>query len=181
VHGCKQGMPASQKILYELFYGYALSICLRYTKDYEQANEVMNDGFVKVFKSINGFIEPENEVDLTRLFMGWLKRIMINTGINHFKSGKGVSVITKVENRFLEVERLVQYDTDKLAYEDLIKLIQKLSPAYRNTFCMYVIDGYKHEEIAGLLGITVGASKSNLLKARKNLRKMLEVVYAQKV
>ncbi|MCH5686787.1 RNA polymerase sigma factor [Niabella sp. W65] len=106
---------------------------------------------------------------------------MINTGINYFKTFHKASAIHIAETLEDKDEYVKHSDPDQLAYDELVKLIQKLSPAYRNTFCLYVIDGYKHEEIAGMMGISVGASKSNLLKARKNLRKMLEIANAQKV
>lgn len=179
--GCKQNMPVAQKLLYDRFFGFGLSICLRYAKNNDEAMEILNDGFVKVFRSISGFMEPDGPEELSRLFMSWFKKIMINTGINYFKMLNKASAI-QVAEPLDDTDSYGQYsDSDQLAYEDLVKLIQKLSPAYRNTFCLYVIDGYRHEEIAGMMGISVGASKSNLLKARKNLRKMLEIVHAEKI
>ena len=178
---CKQDMPVAQQLLYERFYSFGLSICLRYAKSNDEAMEILNDGFVKVFRSISGFIEPGSIDELSKLFMSWLKKIMINTGINYFKASNKASAIRVVETLNDKDEYANHNDSDQLAYEELVKLIQRLSPAYRNTFCLYIIDGYKHEEIADMMGISVGASKSNLLKARKNLRKMLEIVYAEKV
>lgn len=174
-------MPVAQKLLYERFYGFGLSICLRYTRSNDEATEILNDGFVKVFRNISGFIEPGDNDELSRLFMGWFKKIMINTGINSYKAFSKASAIHAAEALDDKDEYAKYSDSDQLAYDELVKLIQRLSPAYRNTFCLYVIDGYKHEEIAGMMGISVGASKSNLLKARKNLRKMLEIVNAEKV
>lgn len=179
--GCKQDMPVAQKLLYERFFGFGLSICLRYAKNNDEAMEILNDGFVRVFRSISGFIEPAGQEELSRLFMSWFKKIMINTGINYFKALNKASAIHVAETLDHTEGYGKHNDSDQLAYEDLVKLIQKLSPAYRNTFCLYVIDGYRHEEIAGMMGISVGASKSNLLKARKNLRKMLEIANAEKV
>lgn len=179
--GCKQDMPAAQKLLYERFYGFGLSICLRYAKSNDEALEMLNDGFVKIFRSIRGFNEPDMDEELLKLFMSWFKKIMINTGINYFKAINKASAIHMAETLDNKDEFAKHSDPDQLAYDELVKLIQRLSPAYRNTFCLYVIDGYKHEEIAGMMGISVGASKSNLLKARKNLRKMLEIANAEKV
>lgn len=179
--GCKQNMPAAQKLLYERFFGFGLSICLRYAKNQDEAMEILNDGFVKVFRSISGFSEPGNIDELSRLFMNWFKKIMINTGINYFKARHKASAIYIAEALDDTDQYAKHNDADQLAYDELVKLIQRLTPAYRNTFCLYVIDGYRHEEIAGMMGISVGASKSNLLKARKNLRKMLEIANAEKV
>lgn len=181
IAGCRQHMPVAQRLLYEQFYGFARSVCARYAKSEEEASEILNDGFVKVFRGIPGFIEPDKSDELPRLFMSWLKKIMINTGINYFKASHRTSVIHNTE-ALDNPDNFAEYnDADQLSYEELVKLIQRLSPAYRNTFCLYVIDGYKHEEIAGMMGISIGASKSNLLKARKNLRRMLEIANAPKV
>jgi len=174
-------MPVAQKLLYERFFGFGLSVCLRYAKNNDEAMEILNDGFVKVFRSISGFAEPGGDDELSRVFMSWLKKIMINTGINYFKAVHKVSAIHVAEALDNTDAYARHTDSDQLAYEELVQLIQRLSPAYRNTFCLYVIDGYRHEEIAGMMGISIGASKSNLLKARKNLRKMLEIANAEKV
>lgn len=174
IRGCKQGVPAAQRSLYDRYYGFGMTVCMRYAKNTEEAVEILNDGFIKVFGAISGFIVPDNEDTLPKLFMAWVKKIMINTGINHFKLFQKFYMLNQSTTN---VERQVAAkEIDNLAYEELLQLIQKLSPAYRNTFCLYAIDGYKHEEIAELMGISVGTSKSNLLKARKNLRKMLEQI-----
>lgn len=171
--GCKLGNAAWQKVLYEQYYGFAFSICMRYARNNEDALEILNDGFVKVFNSIEQLIETEDSVLLSKLFMGWLKKLMINTAINFKRSAARNSFLNTYEP-VREVNGHSHSPLDHLAYEELVKLIQNLSPAYRNTFSLYAIEGLKHEEIAEILGISVGASKSNLLKARKNLRKMLE-------
>ncbi|MGF7231761.1 RNA polymerase sigma factor [Arachidicoccus sp.] len=180
--GCKQDSPAWQKVLYEKYYGYAVSICMRYSANNEDTIEIMNDGFVKIFRSISRFIEPEDENILQKVFMSWFKTIMVNTGINHSKAlARKISwTVTdeKMNNISSDNGRVSE---DKMAYDELINLIRKLSPAYRNTFSLYALDGYTHEEISRILGISIGTSKSNLLKARKNLRKMLEKNHAEKI
>lgn len=153
---------------------------MRYAANHEDAVEIMNDGFVKIFKAIVKFIEPDNDTALQKVFMSWLKIIMVNTGINHCKATARRISWSATEDQTDQVFYDDRSGEDKMAYEDLIKLIQKLSPAYRNTFNLYVIEGYRHEEIAGMLGVSVGTSKSNLLKARKNLRKMLEKIHGEK-
>ena len=163
-------------MLYEQFYGFALSVCLRYASSREEATEMMNDGFVKVFQGIGTFKEPEDQQLLLKIFMAWLKKIMINTSINYSKAAATRS------DHVLNYEEAgadgndAKTAIDNLAYMDLIRLVQQLSPAYRNTFSLYAIEGYTHVQIARILGISVGASKSNLLKARKNLREMLEKI-----
>lgn len=180
VHGCMQGNSTSQKALYEHFYGFAFSICRRYSKEREDIVEIMNDGYVKVLKNVNSFIEPSNNLDFNRVFIAWFKKIMINTSINYQTSRRNL----ERNRQFVQSEvtlSITQKENDNLAWEDLRKMIQQLSPAYRNTFTLYAIDGYKHEEIAEILGISIGTSKSNLLKARTNLRKMLSTIDKQKV
>ncbi|WP_026309582.1 RNA polymerase sigma factor [Niabella aurantiaca] len=173
VGGCKLGIPSWQKRLYEQYFGFALSVCFRYTASREDALEVVNDGFVRVFRGIAHFQEPDDPDLLSKIFMSWLKRIMIHTGINHYKSAKRRAERTDTLSDQAG-EASFRSPVDGMAYTDLVKLIQKLSPAYRNTFSLFAIEGFSHEEIAKTLGISVGASKSNLLKARKNLREMLE-------
>jgi len=168
--GCRRGIPAWQKALYEQYYGFANSICVRYASTDEDAREVLNDGFVKVFKGILTFVVYGDESTLPIVFMAWLKRIMINTSINHSKlMAKRISW-TVADNNASYMEDPIE----SMAYNDLVKLVQQLTPAYRSVFCLFAIDGFTHEEISRILGISLGTSKSNLLKARRNLRRMLE-------
>lgn len=161
VSGCIRQDREAQKKLYQLFYGYAMSICLRYSRTKEEAVEILNDGFMKVFIKIDKY-------DVNRSFKGWLRRILINTAVDAYRQNykhyyaEDVSVLAQevVEGTVL----------DQLQYEMLIKLIQDLSPAYRTVFNLYVIDGFSHEEIAEQLHISVGTSKSNLFKARAHLQ-----------
>lgn len=175
VSGCKLGIPSWQKALYEQYYGFAFSICLRYASSKEDAIEMINDGFMRVFKGMNSFVEPEDQSLLSKIFMGWFKKIIINTCINYSKSSlKKESDYASNQDADQLQRETVGSALDNLEYMDLVQLIQKLSPAYRNTFSLYAIEGYTHEQISETLGISVGASKSNLLKARKKLKTMLE-------
>lgn len=179
--GCKQNDPVCQKALYERYYGYAASICMRYSASHDDALEIIDDGFLKIFKAINKFIAPADEISLQKVFMSWLKVIMINTCINYSKALARQISWTATEDHIHQISFEASGAVENLAYEDLVKLIQRLTPAYRNTFSLYVIEGFKHEEISKMLGISVGTSKSNLLKARKNLRKMLEQIHGEKL
>ncbi|AMM49924.1 RNA polymerase sigma 70 [Rufibacter sp. DG15C] len=165
LQGCLADNRAAQKELYRLFYGYAMSICVRYTKDAEEAKEVLNDGFMKVFTRLKQY-------DATKPFKGWLRRIMINTALDNYRHNLKHYHAIDLESAAPTAD---SYDVlQQINYEYLIGLVQQLSPGYRTVFNMYVIDGYTHEEIAEILGITAGASKSNLFKARANLREMLK-------
>jgi RNA polymerase sigma-70 factor (ECF subfamily) len=139
----------------------------------EECEEIVNEGFVKLFKNIHQFDETRQEDTLLSL-KGWFKRILINTCIDHYrKTNSSVNghVLTHESETIAD-----QGETgiDMLSYKEIIESIRMLSPAYRAVFNLFVIEGLSHEEISQTLGISVGASKSNLSKARDNLRKLLE-------
>lgn len=149
----------------------------RYIYRYERAIDVVNDGFVKVFKNFSGF-KAGNEADTEKIVMGWLKRIMINTAIDELRKGKMLPEIGGIPDYVWEtVDNSADAD-QLLLYKDLIILVKELPPAYRTVFNLYVIDGYTHSEIGDLLKIAIGTSKSNLSKARQllqqNIKKMEE-------
>ncbi len=158
--GCISGDAACQKKLYYDFYGFAMSICLRYARDRDEADEILNAGF---FKVLTNFIH----YDKSKPFLPWLGRIMTNTAIDHYRSQLRYQGTDEIygENPVID---------SKLNYDDLIKLVQALPPGYRAVFNLYAIDGYTHDEIAEQLGISAGTSKSNLFKARQKLVAMLE-------
>lgn len=142
-----------------------MSICVRYSKDAEEAREVLNDGFMKVFTRLTQYHRDKP-------FKGWLRRIMINTALDNYRHNLKYYHAADIEAAAPVADGA---DTiSSLNYEYLIGLIQQLSPAYRTVFNLYVIDGYTHEEIGEILGISSGTSKSNLSKARANLREVLK-------
>jgi len=167
--GCLRNQRQSQELLYKQFYGYAMSVCLRYAPTPDSALEVLNDGFLKVFTRLDQYNPAQP-------FKGWLRRIMINSAVDHYRQ----EVRHHNQENLDQVGQLIATDTvdaySQLAHEDLLMLIQRLSPAYRLVFNLYVMDGFTHEEIAGQLGISVGASKSNLARARENLRQLLKQI-----
>ena len=165
--GCLRKNRRSQELLYKQFYGYAMSICLRYTRSREEAKEILNDGFMKVFTKLESF-------DSDRSFKTWLSRIMINTALDHYRQEVRRDVFDDVE--MAEQVSVDETVISKLAHDELVGLIQKLTPSYRIVFSLSVIDGYTHEEIADQLNISVGASKSNLSRAREKLREMLSKI-----
>lgn len=164
IPGCISEERDAQKKLYQLFYGYAMSICTRYSQTREEAVEVLNDGFLKIFRQIKKY-NPE------RSFKGWVRKIMINTALDNYRHNVKHYYAQDVQD--LEQEAATENAEEKLNYEDLLRLIQDLSPGYRMVFNLYIIDGYTHEEIAQILNISVGTSKSNLFKARANLQARL--------
>jgi RNA polymerase sigma factor (sigma-70 family) len=143
-----------------------MSVCLRYTQTREEAVEVLNDGFLKVFTKLNQY-------DLGQPFKPWLRRILINTATDYYRQ----ALPHYYQNDLAAAEHIGTGEADALSglsHEYLLSVVQQLSPAYRLVFNLYAIDGYSHDEIAGQLGISVGASKSNLARARENLRLMLQ-------
>lgn len=149
-----------------MFYAYGMSIALRYTDSREEAAEVLNDAFMKVFDNIKKF-------DLERPFKPWLRRIIINTAVNHFHKHKKDLELEELEaagNKAVSEETIIS----GISYEEIIDMVQQLSPAYRTIFNLYVIEDFTHKEIAEMLGISEGTSKSNLSKAKRNLRSILE-------
>lgn len=174
VRGCRQGRRDCQQSLYDLFYDFSMAICKRYAPDPDDAMEVAQDGFLKVFRHLNDFIPPDDMESLFPAFKGWLKKIMVYTAIDHFRAQKRYQQTVGINHQNYKLSSDNHHPLDNLAYEELIQLVQALSPAYRAVFNLFVIDGFTHEKVAEILGISVGTSKSNLAKARENLRQMLK-------
>lgn len=169
LEGCLKNNRKSQRLLYKHFYGYGLSICLRYAESRDEAVEQLNLSFMKIFKNLAKF-------DFDKEFKPWLRRIIINTCINNLRSKK-VDFTVNLE----EAENQISSNDiiSDISYAEILDMIRKLSPAYRTVFNLHVIEGYKHEEIAELLNISVGASKSNLSRAKKHLRLILKEFFLE--
>lgn len=164
--GCLRQQRRSQELLYRQYHGYAMSICLRYTQTREEAVEVLNDGFLKVFTKLHQF-------DPAQPFRPWLRRILINTATDYYRQ----AAPHYYQSDLVVAENISSREADALSglsHEYLLSLVQLLTPAYRTVFNLYAIDGYSHDEIAAQLGISVGSSKSNLARARENLRLLLQ-------
>ena len=165
LQGCLLGARNSQRMLYEHFYGYAMSICLRYAKNREEAVEILNDGFLKVFTRLDQY-DPDQP------FRAWLRRILINSAIDHHRKNQlfplhlELSAATNLADDAMPMPRL---SPD----EDVLPVLQKLSPAYRMVFNLYVMEEFRHEEIAEMLGISVSTSRSNLVRAKETLRLLI--------
>jgi RNA polymerase sigma factor (sigma-70 family) len=171
VHGCLKLQRESQKQFYTYFYSYAMAICTRYAHNDDDAMEIANDGFLKIFKELSSFEARYEDVEAS--LKGWMKKIMVNTSIDHFRKYQKYQMNVSIDDKLYHIEDHMETSIDKLSYDEIYKLVQQLSPVYRTVFNLYVIDGYKHEEIAKQLKISVGTSKSNLAKAKINIKKML--------
>lgn len=170
--GCLAGERRSQQRLYELFYGKMMAVCLRYTKNHDQAKDILQDGFIKVFRNLP-------EYTRTGSLEGWIRRIMVNTAIDYFRRSKH-SYLLLGEDRSMEEfedipeEQVMEEPWGDLKPADVINAMQKLTPAYRTVFNLYVFEDMSHKEIADTLEITIGTSKSNLAKAKANLKRLLK-------
>jgi len=153
----------AQHVLYELHAPKMLSVCRYYIKDIQHAEEVMLNGFFKVFKNLKSFKN-------TGSFEGWIRRIMIRESISFLRQQKNIEFPVEV----IPEKNYVNNITNDLEVSDIQKLIDQLPEGYKMVFVMYAIEGYKHKEIADILKITIGTSKSQLFKARKMLQVQLQ-------
>lgn len=163
----------AQKMLYEQYFGYCLKTVFRYIYRYDKAVDVVNDGYIKVFKNLHKF-DYHNKDSVEMLLMGWMRTIMINTAIDDLRRNNFMPEIGILPDQIWLMEDATQAADQQVLYKELILEIKKLPPSYRLVFNMYVIDGFTHQEIAARLGISVGTSKSNLSKARALLQKYIQ-------
>jgi RNA polymerase sigma factor (sigma-70 family) len=173
INGCVKAKRESQRELYKLYYGFAMGICMRYCHNQDDAVEIVNDGYLKVFKTISNFVPRHENVEAS--IMGWVKKIMIYTSIDHYRKNNKNSLIDEIGDIHFGLLDSCETSIEMMSYKEIIDLVQRLSPTYKTVFNLYVIDGYKHDEIAKKLNISVGTSKSNLAKARANIQKMLKI------
>ncbi len=164
IAGCLKYNKDSQYALFKHFYSYAMGICRRYARQSDEASDILNESFLKVFNHLKDY-------DTSKPFKSWMGKIITNTAIDYYRASL----------KFGQQEDVNDYEHisddagiyGKLAYNDLLAMVRSLSPAYQTVFNLYAIDGYNHNEIAELLGITVNTSKSNLHKARRRLQELL--------
>lgn len=148
-----------------------MSICERYTKNKEEAMEIYNDSFLKVFKEIYRYKPAyENEENS---FKGWVRKIIIYTAIDYVRKYHKQSFV-ELNGTSMFLRGNEEGALDRMSHDEIMHSIRELSPAYRTVLNMFIIDGFGHEEIANQLGISIGASKSNLFKARQQLQKILK-------
>lgn len=164
VKGCQKHNRLAQKYLYQKYFGKVLGIAMRYAGNREEAIDVLNQSFLKVFQNIKTY-ESQGKLQ------AWIASIVFRTSIDYVRQQ---AKYKQVMNFNLEVEMTTSNEAiDNLEVADLYKLIQKLAPATRSVFSLYVVEGYKHREIAELLNISVGTSKWHLATARKQLQELL--------
>ena len=165
IKGCINNDRRMQEELYTRFAPKMYAVCLRYAGSAEEAEDILQEGFIKIFKKLGSFRSEGS-------FEGWIRRIFVNTSIEHFRRKTYMQPISEQEENTMEGKSLSVLDS--LAEKDLIHLIQQLSPGYRTVFNMYVVEGYTHKEIGELLGISEGTSKSQLSRAKVILQEMVK-------
>ncbi len=171
IDGCIRRERESQSALYARFFGYGHAVCHRYVSNDADTMEVVNDSFLKIFQEL-GHFEPR-QPSLENALKAWIRRIFINTSIDHLRKRRIKTFWMGEDADSREWLSVPAQGLDRLSHQELLQLIGKLSPAYRLVFNLFVIDGCSHEEISRILKISVGASKSNLARARSNLQRMI--------
>lgn len=164
LEGCKGGDRKSQENLYRMLSSKMMGVCMRYAKGRQEAEDILQLGFIKVFQKISDF---RNEGP----FEGWIRKIMVNTAIETYRKNLRSMNLVDIEEVYDHPQ--TTFDMNGLETKDLLNLIQELANGYRVVFNMYIIEGYSHKEIAEALGITEGASKSQLSRARAILKEKI--------
>ena len=165
ISGCQKNEPKAQEQLYGLYAKKLFGICMKYAPNIADAEDNLQDGFMQIYKTI---IHYKNQGS----FEGWAKRIMITTALQKFRKNKHLEIITNEITDFEDVE--VELSDNEISIDYLLQLIRELPERYRLVFNLYVIDNFSHHEIADLLEISIGTSKSNLHRARTILKQKIE-------
>lgn len=163
IEGCVNGHKQSQNRLYAILMPKMFGVCLRYSKNREEAEEILQEGFIRVFEFIHQY-------NFSGSFEGWVRKIMVNCALQKYRSKRQMHAVVNIEDTGVEPVSNEEI-LSKLGTKELLEMVQQLSPAYRMVFNLYVFEGMKHREIAGHLGISEGTSKSNLSDARLFLQK----------
>lgn len=165
IQGCLENKASAQEKLYALYSRRMMAICLRYTRSRVEAEDIFHEAFIKVFKNIHTWQGGS--------FEGWMRRIFVNTAINHFHQNR--KYFDHVDSSYAET-MLSSSDNiiAELSNQELLDLISRLPEGYKMIFNLHVVEGYNHNEIAGMLDIAEGSSKSQLSKAKAHLKKLIE-------
>lgn len=165
IKGSIAGDRRMQEELYRRFAPKMYAVCLRYANNTNDAQDLLQEGFIKVYKNLHRFRAEGS-------FEGWVRRVFVNTSIEHFrKKTTQLSSVSEKEENTIEDADITALDS--LAEKDIINIVQELSPGYRTVFNLYVVEGYSHKEIGELLGISEGTSKSQLARAKSILQKKI--------
>lgn len=163
INDCKNNNRKAQEQLYRLYSGKLFAVCLKYSRNYAEAQDNLQDGFLIIFQKIGQYAFKGS-------FDGWLKRVMINNVLQQYRQQTFLSLV----NEDIAEDYEIELDDDEISLDYLLKIIQELPDRYRLVFNLYVIDGYSHAEIAEMLNINIGTSKSNLARGRMILKEKIE-------
>lgn len=164
IAGCVQQRPSAQRALYERYAPVMMAICRRYLKRSEDAEDALVEGFCKVFKHLNQYSNNGS-------FEGWIRRIMVNECLMALRKKHALKNAYEIQEHFdLRTDENLNAE---LAAKDILKLLDQLPNGYRTVFNLYVVEGYKHREIAELLGVSINTSKSQLILAKKRMQQLL--------
>lgn len=164
INDCKKNDAKAQEQIYKLYAPKFFGVCLKYSVNYAEAEDNLQDGFIIIFKKIEQF-------QFKGSFEGWAKRIMINNALQKYRTQ--VRFLEVVNDDFIE-DQIPEIDDQDVSLEYLMQIIQELPDRYRMVFNLYVLDGYSHKEIADILEITTGTTKSNLARARMILKEKID-------
>nr|WP_262914628.1 RNA polymerase sigma factor [Pontibacter vulgaris] len=165
IAGCRQGKASFQEKLYQLYSRRMMAVCVRYTQSRFEAEDIFHEAFVKVFKNIDTYSGGS--------FEGWVRRIFVNTAINHYHKNRRL----QEQLDYSTIEEVTPTDEDiisTISGQELMELVNQLPEGYRLVFNLYVVEGYNHREIGEMLSIAEGTSKSQLAKAKAQLKKLLQ-------
>ncbi len=166
VKGCISGNPAAQKLLFDRFCRKMMGVCLRYAERTEEAEDMMQNGFIRVFDKIETFRG-------TGSLEGWIRKIMVNESLTYLRKNKAMKMNIDIDDAKYVIPGN-SHVGESMNEKDLLKMIQQLPMGFRTVFNMYAIEGYSHKEIAEQLGITEGTSKSQYSRAKAHLQNMLQ-------
>lgn len=166
---CARNDARAQRRLYDLYAPQLFAVCLSYSRDRMDAEDTLHDGFMKIFNNIKQF-KGDGSLE------GWMRRIMVNTALEKYRRDQKLIAIS--EQIRYESSGSIEHILEEIASEEIMEVIQGLTPQYRLTFLLYAVEGYNHKEIAAKLNITEGTSKSNLSRARMILQERLSEHYS---
>jgi RNA polymerase sigma factor (sigma-70 family) len=169
IEGCAKHNRKAQQILYDKYSRFLLGVCLRYATDRAEAEDILQDSFLKIFFSIRDFSG-------TGSFIGWLRKVAVNTAITHYHKNLKYRYHIDIENYVSTETGVSSFEEDFYTSDELYKILNELPAGYRMVFNLYAIEGYKHKEIAKLLGIDTNTSKSQYSRARAVIREKLEIL-----
>jgi RNA polymerase sigma factor (sigma-70 family) len=169
IQGCIDKNTKSQEQLYQLLSGKMFGVCLKYSRNYAEAEDNLQDGFLKLFDKIDQY-------KFKGSFEGWVKRIMVNNVLQQYRKTPFLELVNDVID-----DTEIEIDDENISLDFLLKIIQELPDRYRLVFNLYVMDDYAHQEIAEMLGITVGTSKSNLSRAKAILKEKIDTSQHKKL